>query len=361
MSAPVSQDVRFCNSRDGTRIAYARTGRGLPIVRAAHWLTHIEHDLESGVWQPWIAELSRTGQLVRYDERGCGLSDRDVVDVGLDAHVADLEAVVDAAGLDQFVLLALSQGGSIAATYAARHPERVSHLVFLGAFVQGVLRRDVPETVKEAARLSVGLVRVGWGTANPAFNQFFTTQFMPDAPPELQRTFNEMQRLSVTPEVASRLLSAMHEFEATVELARVRAPTLVFHARGDGRVPFEEGRKIAAGIPGARFVPLESRNHALLHGEPAWTHFFHELRSFLQPNRGSAPDHAFATLTDRERELLDHLARGLDNAQLAAHLGVAEKTVRNTITRVFDKLGVENRAQAIVRAREAGFGQRGTS
>ncbi|HYF59300.1 MAG TPA: alpha/beta fold hydrolase [Burkholderiaceae bacterium] len=358
MPAHVAQEVRFCSSRDGTRIAYARTGRGVPIVRAAHWLTHVEHELESGVWRPWIAELSRVGQLLRYDERGCGLSDRDVADVGLDAHVADLEAVVDAAGLDRFVLLALSQGGAIAATYAARHPERVSHLVMLGAFVRGTLRRDVPEAAKEAARLSIGLVRVGWGQANPAFNQMFTTQFMPDAPAALQRTFNEMQRLCTSPEQASRLLGATLEFDATAELGRIRAPTLVFHSRDDGRVPFEEGRTIAAGIPGARLVPLESRNHALLDGEPAWTHFFEELRGFLVPASGSAPLEAFASLTAKERELLDHLARGLDNAQLAARMGLAEKTVRNTVVRILDKLQVETRAQAIVRAREAGFGQR---
>lgn len=354
----IPQELRFCIGADGTRIAYARTGRGMPIVKAANWLTHIELDLLSPPWQPWIEEVSRIGQLLRYDERGCGLSDHDVVDVTLDAHVADLEAVVDAAGLERFALIGVSQGGAIAASYAARHPERVSHLALVGAFARGVLKRDVPESVKETARLTVQLIRLGWDQANPAFNQLFTTQMMPDASAEVARRFNEMQRQSSSPEQAARLVAASAEFDASAALPLVRCPTLVFHARGDARVPFEEGCRLASAIPGARFVPLDSRNHVLLHDEPAWTTFAGELRAFLTAGVPAGAPQAFATLTAKERELLDHLARGLDNAQIAAHLGLAEKTIRNTITRVFEKLGVENRAQAIVRAREAGFGQR---
>jgi pimeloyl-ACP methyl ester carboxylesterase/DNA-binding CsgD family transcriptional regulator len=354
----IPQELRFCIGADGTRIAYARTGRGTPIVKAANWLTHIELDLLSKPWQPWIEEVSRIGQLVRYDERGCGLSDHEVADVSLEAHVADLAAVVDAAGLERFALIGVSQGGALAVSYAARYPERVSHLVLVGAFAQGVLKRDVPESVKETARLTVQLIRLGWDQANPAFNQLFTTQMMPDAPPEVARRFNEMQRLSTSPEQAARLIAASAEFDACAALPLIRCPTLVFHARADARVPFEEGRKLASSIAGARFVPLDSRNHVLLDDEPAWAVFARELRAFLVTGpQGTAP-HAFATLTQKERELLDHLARGLDNAQIAAHLGLAQKTVRNTITRVFEKMGVENRAQAIVRARDAGFGQR---
>jgi pimeloyl-ACP methyl ester carboxylesterase/DNA-binding CsgD family transcriptional regulator len=354
----IPQELRFCISADGTRIAYARTGRGTPIVKAANWLTHIELDLLSKPWQSWIEEVSRMGQLVRYDERGCGLSDHDVADVSLDAHVADLEAVVDAAGLERFVLIGVSQGGALAVSYAARHPERVSHLVLVGAFAQGVLKRNVPESVKETARLTVQLIRLGWDQANPAFNQLFTTQMMPDAPAEVARSFNEMQRLSASPEQAARLVAASAEFDASAALPLIRCPTLVFHARADARVPFEEGCKLASSIAGARFVPLDSRNHVLLDGEPAWAVFARDLRAFLATGPQGAAPHAFAMLTPKERELLDHLARGLDNAQIAAHLGLAHKTVRNTITRVFEKLEVENRAQAIVRAREAGFGQR---
>jgi pimeloyl-ACP methyl ester carboxylesterase/DNA-binding CsgD family transcriptional regulator len=354
----IPQELRFCISADGTRIAYARTGRGTPIVKAANWLTHIELDLLSNPWQAWIEEVSRIGQLVRYDERGCGLSDHEVADVSLDAHVGDLEAVVDAAGLERFILIGVSQGGALAASYAARHPERVSRLVLVGAFARGVLKRDVPESVKETARLTVQLIRLGWDQANPAFNQLFTTQMMPDATAELARKFNEMQRLSTSPEQAARLVAASAEFDASAALPLIRCPTLVFHARGDARVPFEEGCKLASSIPGARFVPLDGRNHVLLDDEPAWAVFARELRAFLATGSPGASPDAFAALSPKERELLDHLARGLDNAQIAAHLGVAQKTVRNTITRVFEKLGVENRSQAIVRARDAGFGQR---
>jgi len=295
---------------------------------------------------------------VRYDERGCGLSDHDVVDVSLDAHVADLEAVADAAGFERFALIGVSQGGALAVSYAARHPERVSHLVLVGAFAKGVLKRDVPETVKETARLTVQLIRLGWDQANPAFNQLFTTQMMPDATAEVARRFNEMQRLSTSPEQAARLIAASAEFDASAALPLVRCPTLVFHARADARVPFEEGCRLASGIAGARFVPLDSRNHVLLHDEPAWAVFASELRAFLSTGPQRTAPQAFSALTPKVRKLLDHLARRLDNAQIAAHLGLAQKTVRNTITRVFEKLGVESRAQAIVRAREAGFGQR---
>lgn len=354
----LQQEIRFCTSSDGTRIAYARSGRGMPIVHTAHWLTHIEAELESPVWHPWLEQWSRMGLVIRYDERGCGLSDREVADTSLEAQVADLEAVVDAAGLDHFVLFAQSQGGAIAATYAARYPQRVSRLIFLDAFAQGALRRDIPDDAKQTARLLVDLVRLGWGQPNTAFNRIFTELFIPDAPPEMARSFDEMQRLSTSPTQASRILATVNEFDATEALAAIRAPTLVLHARGDARVPFEEGRKLAAAIPGARLIALDSRNHTPMPDEPAWCEFFGAVGEFIgAAATPTAGDGVFAALTERERELLEHLARGCDNAQIAAHLELAEKTVRNRITAIFDKLGVENRAQAIVRARQAGFGQ----
>ncbi|HVL59301.1 MAG TPA: alpha/beta fold hydrolase [Burkholderiaceae bacterium] len=355
----VAQELRFCISSDGTRIGYARTGRGNPIVKAANWLTHIELDLMSRPYRPLIEELSRIGQLVRYDQRGCGLSDRAAADVSLDAHVADLAAVIDAVDAQKVVLFGLSQGGAIAARYTALNPHRVSHLVLLNAYAQGVDLRDVPATVKETARLLTQLVRLGnWKQPNPAFAQLFTTQLMPDAPPEVARAFNEMMRLASSPEQAARLLESMRQLDATDSLPLIRCPTLVCHSRSDAQVPFEEGRRIASAIPDARFVPLESRSHLLLDDEPAWTQFFRELRAFLAPAADARGTPAFGSLTAGERRLLDHLASGLDNAQIAARLGLAEKTVRNTITRIFDKLAVENRAQAIVLARDAGFGQR---
>ena len=351
------QTIRFCTSADGVRIAYATMGAGAPLVRAAHFLTHLEHDLDSPVWQPWLAELSRNGKLIRYDGRGCGLSDRTPAPLSLDAWVADLEAVVDAAGLERFALLGCSQGSAVSIAYAARHPQRVSCLVLLGGYARGLLRRDpTPEELREAKML-VELIELGWGRDNPAFRQVYTSLFIPGATPEQVRWFNELQRLSATPEHAARTVAAFGQIDVSEAASRLSCPTLVLHARGDARVAFEEGRRLAALIPGARFVPLDSRNHILLEGEPALATFFDELRAFVQAH-AAAPgrDNAFPALTPGERQLVELLAQGLDNLQIAAHLNLAEKTVRNKVSAVFGKLDVATRAQAIVRAREVGFG-----
>jgi pimeloyl-ACP methyl ester carboxylesterase/DNA-binding CsgD family transcriptional regulator len=352
----LKQAIRFCTSRDGARIAYATMGKGPPLVRAAHFLTHLEFELRTPVWRPWLAEYSRDRTLVRYDQRGCGLSDREVADLSLDAMVADLEAVVDAAGLERFPLLGASQGGAVAIAYAARHPERVSRLVIHGGYARGLLKRNpTPDQVDEA-RMMVELVRLGWGRESPAYRQVFTSLFIPDSTPEEAASFNELERTSTSPEMAARLVAAFGPIDVTALALRVRCPTLVLHVRRDARVPFEEGRLIASLVPGARFIPLDGRNHVLLEREPAFRQFFGELHAFLAadeaPRRHTA---AFPDLTPREREILELVAHGIDNAAIGARLALSEKTVRNNITRIFDKLGVPTRAQAIVRAREAGF------
>jgi pimeloyl-ACP methyl ester carboxylesterase/DNA-binding CsgD family transcriptional regulator len=348
--------VRFCSSADGTRIAWTRAGSGLPIVRAAHFLTHIERDVGSQVWGPLLAALAREGEVIRYDQRGCGLSDHDVDDCSLDAMVADLAAVVDAAGLDRFVLFGPSQGGAIAIRYAARHPERVHKLVLLGGFSRGPCRRGLGEEAEARARLMISMIELGWGQGNPAFHQAFSTMLMPDAPPELTDELNDLQRASTTPAQAARIFSAVNQFDASADIAYIVAPTLVAHARDDARVPLSEGRLIAAGVRDARFAVLESRNHVLVRGEPAFDQFFSEVHAFLA--EGAAPDSgAFPSLTPRERDLLQLVAMGLDNAQIAARLSRSEKTVRNNVSALFERLGVENRSQAIVRARNAGFGR----
>ncbi|HEY3048425.1 MAG TPA: alpha/beta fold hydrolase [Polaromonas sp.] len=355
--AGLTQAIRFCTSQDGLRLAYATAGQGPALVRAAHFLTHLEFDLDSPVWRPWLTELSRDRLLVRYDGRGCGLSDRSSAPLSLDAWVADLEAVVDAAGLERFALLGCSQGCAVSVAYAVRHPERVSCLVLLGGYARGPMRRDpTPAQIKEAGLL-LDLIELGWGRDNPAFRQVFTSLFIPEGTPEQVRWFNELERLSTSPEHAARTIAAFGQIDVTELAARVACPTLVLHARGDARVPFEEGRRIAGLIPGACFVPLESRNHVLLEHEPAFAHCFGEIHAFLETH-DAAPrcGPAFTRLTPRERELLELLAHGLDNLQIAAHLGLTEKTVRNKVSAVFDKLEVATRAQAIVRAREAGFG-----
>lgn len=266
----LSQTIRFCTTGDGVRVAYATMGKGPPLVRAAHFLTHLEYDLRTPVWRPWLAALSRRHALVRYDGRNCGLSDATMAVPRLDDLIADLEAVVDAAGLRRFVLLGSSQGGAIAVAYAARHPERVAGLIVLGGYLRGALRRNPTPAQAREAKLLQELIEVGWGRDNPAFRQVFTSMLMPDATPEQVSGFNELERLSGTAEAAVRTFAANAQLDVSAQAGKVRCPTLVMHARGDARVPFEEGRLVAASIPGARFVPLDGRNHILLEQEPAF-------------------------------------------------------------------------------------------
>lgn len=350
------QSIRFCRADDGLRLAYSTMGKGPSLVRAAHYLTHLEYDLRNPLWRPWLAELSRHHTLVRYDPRGCGLSDRETGDLSLDRWVADLEAVVDAAGLERFALLGASQSGTIAIAYAARHPQRVERLVVYGGFIRGFMRRNpTPEQIRQW-QMMLGLVELGWGQVNPAFRQMFSSILIPGGTPEQMRSLNEIERVCTTPECAARILASIHELDATEFAPRVACPTLVLNARGDLHVPHEEGRLLAALVPGARFVSLDTDNHILLEQEPAFKQFIAEVQEFLAA--GEAPrrrDDAFPDLTPREREILELVAHGLDNDSIAARLGLSAKTVRNHITPIFDKLGVPTRAQAIVHAREAGF------
>lgn len=348
------QHIRFCTSPDGARIAYAKSGTGAPLVKASNWLSHLEFDWESPVWRHWTTELCRDRTYVRYDARGSGLSDWDVAEFSFEAWVSDLETVVDAAGMERFALLGVSQGGAIAIAYAVRHPQRVTHLILHGAFARGQLQRNITEQKREEAETMAKLAELGWGKDNPAFRQFFTTQFIPDGTAEQQRWFNELERVSTSPSNAARFMRTVDEIDVTALAPKVSCPTLVLHASQDARAPFDEGRLLASLIPDARFVPLQSRNHILLENEPAWKQWLAEVRAFLPATFVGAQ---FASLTARERDLVELIAQGLDNAQIAARLELSEKTVRNHITHIFDKLQVENRAQAIVRARDAGFGR----
>jgi pimeloyl-ACP methyl ester carboxylesterase/DNA-binding CsgD family transcriptional regulator len=342
------QDVRFCTTADGTRIGVASIGTGPPLVRASHWLSHVEHDLASPVWRPWLRELSRHHTYHRYDPRGCGLSDRVVDALSLDTWVSDLEAVVDQLGLKRFPLLGMSQGGAVAITYAQRHPDKVSRLVLVGAYAQGNLRRPATEQQRFEAQTLVDLIRVGWGGDNEAFRQVFTNQFIPGGTPEQLRWWTDLQRLSASPEGAARTLEAFYQVDVAEAARQLDVPTLVMHARGDARVPFDEGRRLAALIRGARFVPLETANHVLLEGEPAWPVFLEALRDFLGEETSRLD--SLEPLTAAEAAVLELMARGLDNQAIAQRLGKQPKTVRNQVSAIFDKLGVRTRAEAIVQA-----------
>jgi len=355
------QRIRFCSGSDGVRIAYAVSGRGAPLIKAGNWLTHLELDPTSLFWGHWLKELSANYMLVRYDERCCGLSDWNAEEVSFEAWVRDLETVVDATGLERFPLLGVSKGGPVAIAYAARHPDRVSRLVVYGAYTRGRNKRAATPQQQEEAELMVKLAELGWDREDPAFRQVFAMQFLPQGTPEQHRSFSEVKRISASAENAVRIMRASGEVDVRSLASQVRCPALVMHARHDLRAPVEEGRQLAGMIPGARFVLLESRNHILMESEPAWPRFLAELRGFLgeaeSEGTPQTPAGAFARLSAREQAVLDLIAQGLDNAQIAARLDLSEKTVRNRITGIFAKLEVENRAQAIVRARDAGFGR----
>ena len=346
------QHIRFCSSADRTRLAVASIGSGPPLLRAAHWLSHVEFDLESPVWRPWLLALARHNTYVRYDQRGCGLSDREMEEFSLDAWVSDLEAVVDDLGLKRFPLFGMSQGGAVAITYAHRHPEKVSRLVLVGAYARGGLMRGGGEEERLEAELLVNIIRVGWGRDNLAFREVFGHRFLPGGTPEQLRWWRDLERISATAEVAARTLEGFQHIDVSGVARTLRLPVLVMHSRRDAVVPFEEGRLLAGLIPGARFVPLESDNHVLLETEPAWPDFIAELHGFLGHETFRNDHVALDALTGAEADVLAHLVQGLDNRTIASRLGKSEKTVRNQVSAILSKLGVHTRAEAIVLTRD---------
>jgi pimeloyl-ACP methyl ester carboxylesterase/DNA-binding CsgD family transcriptional regulator len=349
----MEQRVRFCRSADGVQVAFARHGHGPPLVRAATWLTHLEFDWKSPVWRHWLEELGRGHTVVRYDERGCGLSDRDVGSLSLDAWVGDLEAVVDAAGVERFALLGISQGGPVAVAYAVRHPDRVSRLVLYGSYARGRLHRDPSPEAREEAALLQSLIRVGWGRANPAFRRAFTTLFIPGATSAQMDWFDELQRVSSSPDVAVRIRRARNELDVADLAQRLSIPTLILHSRADAVVPFAEGRLLATLIPDARFVALSSENHIVLADEPAWAVIRDTIAEFLE---GDVHDQTPLThqLSRRELAVLGLVAEGCGNEGIAARLHLSVRTVERHLSNIYTKLGVSGRsARAAAAARYA--------
>jgi pimeloyl-ACP methyl ester carboxylesterase/DNA-binding winged helix-turn-helix (wHTH) protein len=274
------QEVQFCRSSDGVRLAWARVGSGPPIVKTGNWLNHIEYDWESPVWSHMLHWLANGRTLIRYDARGNGLSDWDVPEISFDAFVRDLEAVVDAAGLDRFTLFGASQGCAFSIAYAVKYPERVDKLVLYGGFARGRRLRGTAAD-REQAEAMLTLMRTGWGQDNPAFRQFFTSLFGPGGTPEQMEWFNELQRKTTSAENAVKLRLVSDYMDVVALLPQVRTPTLVLHCRDDAVQPVEEGRFIAAGIPRARFVGLDGRNHLILEADPGWPRLQQEVESFL--------------------------------------------------------------------------------
>lgn len=325
------QVIRFCSAPDGVRLACGFVGEGPPLVKAPNWLSHLEFEWRSPVWRHWIEELSRDHTYVRYDQRGCGLSDWDVEDLSWEAWVRDLETVVDAFDLDRFPLLGISQGGSVAVAYAVKHPERVSHLVLYGAYASGWRTRKTTAGIEEEEAVTT-LTRIGWGRDNAAYRQMFASSFIPDATWEQMRWFNDLCRVSATPENAVRFREVAGTVDVSDLLPQVRVPTLVLHARGDLRVEFDQGRKLAAGIPGARFVPLDSGNHILLEDEPAWPRFLKEVRAFLGVSAvAQAAGHSFKTILFTDVESSTQLTETLGDEAARDLLRSHEAVVREAL------------------------------
>ena len=351
---PLRQQIRYVKAADGMRLAWAQAGEGPIVVKAANWLTHLEYEWQSPVWQHWLQFFAGNFRFVRYDERGCGMSEWHDGELSARLWTDDLEAVIDAAEPKEPVaLLGISQGAVACIGYAIRHPERVSRLILYGGYARGPFMRGTPEA-EATYRAVIDLARAAWGSDNPSFRQVFTSRFIPGGTPEQLAWFNDLCLKTTPGEVAARLLTARATIDIESQLAQVRVPTLVLHARDDGVVPLAEGRLLASGIPGAEFIELDSRNHVLLEEEPAWRRFQEAVLDWMQPGQ-PANAGVFGSLSEREREVLALMSDGLSNADIAARMSISDKTVRNHASNIFDKLGVWSRAQAIVFARDRGF------
>jgi pimeloyl-ACP methyl ester carboxylesterase/DNA-binding CsgD family transcriptional regulator len=351
------QSIRLTKSTDGIALAWAEAGKGPALVKASNWLTHLEYDWTSPVWRHWIRFFAEHYRYIRYDERGCGMSEWDVPEISLERSTGDLETVIAAAQPKKpFVLVGISQGGAPAIHYAIRHPEAVSHLILYGVYVQG---RSVQKSreIEQRYQAMIALTRLGWGQNNPVYRQLFTSRFIPGATTEQSDWFNELCRRTTRPEIAARIMESRLRVDVVDLLPCVAVPTLVLHARNDEAVEFSQGRLVASSIPNAKFVELDSSNHILLETEPAWQRFKEEVLTFTGRRAEGAEDEdaIFAALSPREREILALISAGCTNVEIGRQLFISEKTVRNHVTRIFEKLGVRSRAQAIVLAKDKGL------
>jgi len=353
--APLRQEIRFAHVASGARIAWARSGRighDAPVlVRTAHWMTHVEYDAVSPIFKPWLERLGRGLRLVRYDERGCGLSSGDGVALDTRAALEEIEVVVQASGEPKVALLGISGGCGAAVTYAASHPERVTRVVLLGGYTHGLLARSPSAEALQVFEATATLMRHGWGRGDSAVQQFFTASLVPDATLAQRQAMDEQQRRSCDGARAEAIFRARTALDVRAWLPQVRCPVLVLHGEHDAMVPVALGRELAASIAGARFETLATRNHVPLPGEPAFERFCDVVTEFVSARDGPAE----GDFTVRERELLHLVAQGLDNLQIAARTGLAEKTVRNQLSRLYARLAVDGRSHAVVRARELGF------
>jgi len=347
-----ARSIRFVTSRDGVQLATAQSGSGPLLIKAATWLTHIERVDPGSIHEALVQEFSPRFTYVEYDTRGCGLSQRRVDDISVEAWIRDLEAVADAQGGEPFTLLAFTCAVGVAVEYAARHPERVRNLILFGGFATSYHSTSHPDpAVRREGDLMLELAALGWGNSSPAFRQVFVSRFLPDATPAQWKAFDDLQRATATPDVAVRQLRTMYGMNVKEAAARVRCPTLVLHPKDDEMVRFEQGRRLASLIPGARFVPLPGRNHIPFPQEPAWAGFVRETRQFL--GMSAAPDIRDAVqLTARQSQVLRRIAFGESDKQIAQALQLSPRTIEMHAARALAALGCRTRAEAVRRATE---------
>jgi pimeloyl-ACP methyl ester carboxylesterase len=345
MGGPAVQKVRFCRAPDGARIAYAVHGSGPPLLISTCWLSHLQFDWESPVWRHFLTDLGRFATIIRFDERGHGLSDWDVTDHSLEARVGDLEAVADAAGYHQFALMAMAQGGPVAISYVHAHPERVSRLVFYGSY-SSAQTGLTPEEI-EVQRTFDQMVKVGWARPDSTFRRVFTSLMIPGATEEQMRWLDDLQRVAASASTAYTARRQRFDANADHLLAELDLPTLVVHSTGDRMNEFSYGRHLASSIAGARLVALDSDNHIVLEDEPAWQVFVSEVRDFLASD---APTSLDGVLSPRELEVLHLVADGRDNDQIAAELQLSHRTVERHLQNVYGKLGLSGRSARVAAA-----------
>ena len=345
--------IRFNKSFDGVQIASMECGSGPAVIRAATWLTHIGQRPEGFIHRALSDEFSRAGSYVEYDTRGCGLSQRRVDDISFEAWVRDLETVADAHGHERFALLGFTCAAGVAVEYAARHPERVSHLILFGGFATSYYSTSNPDpAIRREGDLMVELAEVGWGNSSPSFRQVFVSRFLPDATAQQWSAFDQLQRETATADVAARYLRAMYAMNVKASAMKVQCPTLVMHPQDDQLVGFEQGRRLASLIPGARFVPLEGRNHIPFPDEPAWEAFVREVRHFLgrEPAAPMPAVEPASRLTLRQQQVLRLVASGHSDKEVAVALKLSPRTVEMHMSGALRALGCRTRAEATHKA-----------
>ena len=334
--------VRYTSSSDGTSLAWSKSGNGRPMVKAANWLTHLSYDLDSPIWSHWIEFLESHFTLVRYDERGCGLSDRRVENLSINYWVDDLEAVIDAAGIEEpFYLLGVSQGAATSVAYSLKHSDKVAGLILVGGYARGSNHRG--PVAAQNYKTVIDVFRLGWENENPAFQDVFTSRFLPGAPPEQRSWFTDLCQKTVLPETGADLLMARADVNVERLLPEVSVPTQVIHSRDDQVIPFEEGQLLAQKIPGSVMSALEGRNHIIQRDEPAWRAFSETLLDFTSSSHTTV----FSDLTKREQDVLRLICRAMSSKEIASSLQMSEKTVRNHTSKIYAKLELQNRQHAI--------------